>query len=77
MQGNNPMNFLMQMMGMGNNPQQIIDGMVKQNPQMSVIMNQMKSSGMNPKDFVIQYAKQNNIDVGPLVNMMGQRGIKL
>jgi hypothetical protein len=37
----------------------------------------MQQSGMNPKDFVLQFAKQNNIDLSPIISQLNQRGIKL
>lgn len=73
----NPMNMLMQMLSMGNNPQQIIQSIAAQNPQVQAVFNQMQQSGMSPQQYAMQYAKQNNINIQPLVNMMNQRGIKL
>ncbi len=73
----NPMNVLMQLMSMGTNPQQITSQILSQNPQMKVAFNQMQQSGMSTKDYVMQYAKQNNIDIQPFLNVMNQRGIKL
>lgn len=73
----NPMNFLMNLMSMGNNPQQIINNVLNQNPQMQVAINQMKSSGMSTKDYVLQYARQNNINIQPFIQMMNSRGINI
>lgn len=73
----NPMNMLMQMLSMGNNPQQIIQNMMMQNPEIRTAFNQMQQSGMTPQQYAMQYAKQNNINIQPLVNVMNQRGIKL
>ena len=73
----NPMNMLMQMLSMGNNPQQIIQSIIAQNPQVQAVFNQMQQSGMTPQQYAMQYAKQNNINIQPLVNMMNQRGIRL
>lgn len=73
----NPMNMLMQMLSMGNNPQQIIQSIAAQNPQVQAVFNQMQQSGMTPQQYAMQYAKQNNINIQPLVNMMNQRGIRL
>lgn len=61
----------------GGNPQQIIENMVRQNPNSQVILNQMQQSGMSPKDFVLQYARQNNINISQIVQSLSQRGIKL
>lgn len=73
----NPINFLMNLMSMGNNPQQIINNVLTQNPQMQVAINQMKSSGMSTKDYVLQYARQNNINIQPIIQMMNSRGINI
>lgn len=75
---NNPMQMIFQMMQMGNNPQQILNTLVNQNPQARALMTQMKNSGMNPQQFFAQYAKQNNIDVNnnPLIQMMRSKGAK-
>lgn len=73
----NPMNFLMNLMSMGNNPQQIINNVLNQNPQMQVAINQMKTSGMSTKDYVLQYARQNNINIQPIIQMMNSRGINI
>ena len=60
----------------GGNPQAMVQNLIRQNPQLSALMNQMQQSGMSPKDFVMQYAKQNNMDINPLMNMLKQRGMK-
>ena len=73
----NPMNMLMQMLSMGNNPQQIIQNMMAQNPEIRIAFNQMQQSGMTPQQYAMQYAKQNNINIQLLMNVMNQRGIKL
>ena len=48
-----------------------------QNPQYQMLFNQVRSSGLSMKDFVMQYAKQNNIDIQPILNALNQRGYKL
>lgn len=70
---NNIINFILQTMTSGINPQQLI----QQNPQMQILMNQMQQSGMNMRDFTLQYAKQNNINLEPIIQQLNQRGIKL
>ena len=62
-QVNNIINMITQIMMNGQNPNQIVQQMLQQNPQAQVLFNQMQQSGMSPKDFVLQYAKQNNIDI--------------
>lgn len=73
---NNPVTILTQMLSMGNNPQQILQSMANQNPQVNALLNQMQQSGLTPQQFVMQYAKQNNINIQPYINAMNQRGIK-
>ena len=69
---NNPMMLFQQMLSMGNNPQQIEQMILQQNPKLQVISNQMKQSGMSPLDFVMQYARQNNINPN-LINQMANQ----
>lgn len=73
---NNPMQFLMQVMPSGKNPQQIVQGMMKQNPQFNAMLNQQRQSGMSMEQFVRQYAKQNNIDINPMLNMLRNNGAR-
>lgn len=61
----------------GQQPQQILQNIIQQNPQARAMLMQMQNSGMPPRDFVIQYAKQNNINIQPLVNMLNQQGHRL
>lgn len=74
--GGNIMQMVIQMLIGGNNPNQLAQQLVQTNPQMKAIANQMKNSGMSPKQFLEQYAKQNNIDVNPIMQMLSKRGIK-
>lgn len=69
---NNPMTIFQQMLTMGNNPQQIEQMILQQNPQLQIIYNQMKQSGMRPIDFAMQYAKQNNVNPAQLNQMINQ-----
>lgn len=73
----NPMQMLTQMLMMGNNPQQAMQNLMQRNPQFQAMVNQVRSSGMSMKDYALNYAKQNNIDINPLINMLSNRGIKL
>lgn len=70
---NNIINFILQTMTSGINPQQLI----QQNPQMQILMNQMQQSGLSMRDFTLQYAKQNNINLEPIIQQLNKRGIKL
>lgn len=74
---NNVLNIFNQLISGGQNPQQIINNILMQNPQYQMIFNQIQSSGLSMKDYVLQYAKQNQIDIQPMINLMQQKGYKL
>ena len=61
-------------LAMGNNPQQVEQMVFNQYPQLRVLANQMKQSGMTPVEFAMQYAKQNNMPIQEnyLLNMCQQ-----
>lgn len=72
----NPMVILQQYLRMGNNPNQLIQMMLQSNPNLAPIANQMFQSGMSPEQFVMQLARQNNIDPNAARNVMqSMRGI--
>lgn len=50
--------------------------LIKRNPQAQILFNQMQQSGMSVKDFTLQYARQNNINLEQIINVLSQRGIK-
>lgn len=74
---NNLINFILTTINNGQNPQQVIQQMVAQNPQAQVLLNQMQQSGMSMRDFTLQYAKQNNINLQPVLQQLNNSGIKL
>lgn len=74
---NNVLNIFNQLISGGQNPQQIINNILMQNPQYKMIFNQIQSSGLSMKDYVLQYARQNQIDIQPMINLMQQKGYKL
>ena len=67
----------MQMMTNGQNPNQVVEQVISKNPQAQILFNQMKQSGMSTKDFTLQFAKQNNINIDQILNTLSQKGIKL
>ena len=60
---NNPVEIFKRFMTMGKDPKQIEEMIYQQNPQLRVLTNQMRQSGLTPVEFVMQYAKQNNIPI--------------
>ena len=71
------MNMVYQMLSRGMNPQMMLQQMISQNPQSQFILNQVQQSGLSLRDYTLQYARQNNIDINPMIQMMSQFGIKL
>ena len=67
---------IFQMLMSGQSPNQIMQQIIQQNPQARVILNQMEQSGMKAQDYVMQLAKQNNVNINPMLNMLRQRGFK-
>lgn len=74
---NNIANQIIQMLSNGQNPNQLVQQMISQNPQAQILFNQMQQSGMSMRDFTMQYARQNNINLQPILAMLSQRGIRL
>lgn len=72
----NPMQMVMQMMANGGNPQQIMQNMIKNNPQFNAVLNQVKQSGMSMEQYARQYAKQNNINIDQMLNGLRNKGMK-
>lgn len=61
----------------GGNPEQVARSIMDKNPQAKAIINQMQESGMNGEQFAHQIAKQNNIALDPIINIIRQKGIKI
>lgn len=76
MNNNNPMQQMLQMLSMGNNPNQVVQMLAQQNPNVQAILNQMQQSGMTPQQFAMQYARQNNIDINQVANAFRKMGRK-
>lgn len=77
MNNNNVLNTFFQYMAMGNNPQMIIQNMIRQNPNIQGVLTQMQNSGLSPRDYVLQFARQNNIDINSMLQTINNRGIRL
>lgn len=73
----NIISSMIQIMQSGNNPEVLINNLAKNNPQFQAILNQKAQSGMSWKDFTIQIARQNNIDLTPYIQGLQQKGIKM
>lgn len=60
---NQAINQFRQILTMGNDPNALQQMILQNNPQLRIIANQMQQSKMNPKQFIVQMAKQYNIPV--------------
>ena len=76
MNNNNPMQQMLQMLSMSNNPNQVVQMLAQQNPNVQAILNQMQQSGMTPQQSAMQYARQNNIDINQVANAFRKMGGK-
>lgn len=74
---NNIVNLIMQMMTNGQDPNQVVEQIISKNQEAQILFNQMKQSGMSIKDFTLQFARQNNINIDQILNTLSQKGIKL
>lgn len=68
-------NFI-KFMNSGKNPQEFLNTAMQSNPTINALINQIKQSGMTPKEFTQQYFKQNNMDFSQIEKMMNNKGIK-
>lgn len=67
---NNSLDIFRSFRSLGSDPRQVEQMLFMKYPQMQVIANQMKQSGLSPVEFVMQYAKQNNMPINQN-NVMG------
>ena len=77
---NNPQQVIqsiMQIIQSGNNPEMLINSMANQNPQIRALLNQKQQSNMSWKDLTLQLAKQNNVNITPILQGLQHNGIKM
>ena len=77
---NNPQNVItsiLQIVQSGNNPDVLLNSLAQQNPQIRALLNQKRQNNMSYQDLVNQIAKQNNINLTPIIQGLSQKGIKL
>lgn len=73
---NQALQSIFQMKNAGRNPQQLLQMMIQQNPQMQqqLAVLQNMSKGKSPKDFFAQLAKQNGVSEQNLAQLMQMFG---
>lgn len=77
MNSNNIISTIMQILQMGQNPEQLIQIAANKDPQINALLNQKKQSGMSWKDFTLQLAHQKNINIEPILQQLSQKGFKI
>lgn len=68
---------IMQTIQLGNNPEMLFNNLAKNNPQVQELLNKKQQNNMSWKDLTIEIAKQNNVDIQPILNGLQNNGIKL
>lgn len=73
---NQTLQSLFQMRNAGQNPQAIMQMLIQRNPQYSQMLTQIRnmSQGRNPREFVMQLAKQNGVNEQNLAQLMQMFG---
>lgn len=76
--GQNPISMMLSMLDKGKSPDQLIQTMVGNNPQIQAAVNQLRDSanGKNPKDIAMEMAKQKGIDPAQLQQLARRMGLK-
>lgn len=73
---NQALQSLFQMKNAGQNPQAIMKMLIERNPQYSQMLTQVRnmSQGRNPREFVMQLARQNGVNEQNLAQLMQMFG---
>lgn len=74
---NNIMNSIMQLMQMGQSPEQLIQAAAKNDPQIQALLTQKQQNNMSWKDLTMQLARQRSFDIGPILNQLSQKGFRM
>lgn len=61
--GNQQLSSLQNMIKTINNPNEILNQLYNSNPQVKIILDQFKNSGLSAEDFLNNYAKQQGIKI--------------
>ena len=66
----NPLVNAFKMMRNSRNPQQLLNNMLQQNPQMKQTLDMINNSGKSPKDLFYEMAKQKGVDPNQILSML-------
>lgn len=73
---NNIVMNLINIMRANGNPNVYLTNLAKQNPQVRNLLNQKRQSNMSWEQFTMQLAKQNGVDMTPIIQGLNNNGIK-
>ena len=67
---NNVIQKIIQMAKSGNNPQQLLNSLAGQNPQLNQVMQLVNSGKMTPKQIFINMANQQGVNPNDIISML-------
>ena len=67
---NNPFVQMFKTLQCSNNPQQLLNKMVQQNPKVKQTLDLINSSGKNPRDLFYQAAKEKGVDPESILSLL-------
>ncbi len=73
---NNVVMNIINIMRANGNPNVYLTNLAKQNPQVRNLLNQKRQSNMSWEQFTMQLAKQNGVDMTPIIQGLNNNGIK-
>lgn len=73
---NNVVMNIINIMRANGNPNVYLTNLAKQNPQVRNLLNQKRQSNMSWEQFTMQLAKQNGVDMTPIIQDLNNNGIK-
>lgn len=67
-------NMVQNLLSSTQDPNQLVQQLAQNNPVMAMILHKANNSRMSMKDFAMMYAKNNNIDIQPVLDMLSKNG---
>lgn len=68
------MDMIQNLLSSTQNPDMMVQQLAQNNPLLSMVLQKVSKSNMSMKDFAIAYAKNNNIDIQPVLDMLSKNG---
>ena len=68
---------MMQILQLGQNPEQLIMNAAKNDPQINALLNQKQQNNMSWKDLTLQLAQQKNVNIQPILQQLSQKGFRM